>query len=183
MQEIQNLDNIILIFIKNNMQCYLMNKIMIAFTELGNIGLLWIAILFILMSIKKYRKIALMLLLSLILSAILGEGILKNIIKRTRPCYTVPAMQLLIPKPLTYSFPSGHTASAFAAVGILAKYFRKYAVLFYTVAILIAFSRLYLYVHYPTDVLGGIILGLLCSKITISIIDPNKYRKWGELHE
>jgi Membrane-associated phospholipid phosphatase len=183
MQEIQNIDNIILLFIKNNMHSYLMDKIMIAFTDLGNVGMLWIAILLFLISIKKYRKISIMLLFSLLLSTILGEGILKHIIQRQRPCFSVPAVQLLIPKPLTYSFPSGHTASAFAAAGVLAKYFRKYIVSIYIVAILISFSRLYLYVHYPSDVLAGIILGLLCSKIAINIFDSNKYRKGWSLHD
>ena len=104
---------------------------------------------------------------ALILSTILGEGILKHVVQRVRPSEDIPAVNLLIAKPLSYSFPSGHTASSFAVAGVLAKYFKDYAIEFLGLASLIAFSRLYLYVHYPTDVLAGIILGLICSRIII----------------
>lgn len=105
---------------------------------------------------------------------ILGEGILKHIVGRLRPSNEILNSSGLISKPLSYSFPSGHTASAFAAAGILAKYFKKYSALIFTLAVLIAFSRLYLYVHYPTDVLAGLFLGLICCKGTIYIFERAK---------
>ena len=123
---------------------------------------------------KKYRKIGFMALAALILSTILGEGILKHVVKRTRPCANITAVNLLITKPLSYSFPSGHTTSSFAVAGVLAKYFKEYAIEFFSLAILIAFSRLYLYVHYPTDVLAGIVLGLMCSMIIIYLFNKQK---------
>lgn len=164
---IQNLDNSILLYIKNNMHGHILDKAMVIITSLGNGGSIWIMIAVLLIINKRYRKIGFMVLGALILSTILGEGILKHIVQRTRPSADIPAVNLLISKPLSYSFPSGHTTSSFAVAGVLAKYFKKYAFIFWGLASLIAFSRLYLYVHYPTDVLAGIILGVICSRITV----------------
>lgn len=167
MSLIQNLDNSILLYIKNNMHGHMMDRAMVIITSLGNGGIIWIVTAVLLMGNKKYRNIGFMALGALILSTILGEGILKHVVQRIRPSADIPAVNLLISKPLSYSFPSGHTTSSFAVAGVLARYFKDYALEFFGLATLIAFSRLYLYVHYPTDVLAGMILGLICSKITI----------------
>lgn len=167
---IQTIDNFILLFIKDNMHGAIMDKVMVIITYLGNGGMTWIIIAALLMINKKYRKIGFIALGALILSTILGEGILKHLVKRIRPSADIPAVNLLIAKPLSYSFPSGHTTSSFAVAGVLAKYFKKYALEIFSVAFLIAFSRLYLYVHYPTDVIAGIIIGILCSKLILIIL-------------
>ncbi len=151
------------------MHSYVMDKAMVTITSLGNGGVVWIAIAVLLMINKKYRKIGFIVLGALTISAVLGEGIFKHLIQRIRPCADIPAINMLIAKPLSYSFPSGHSASSFAAAAVLANYFKKYKFIFFGLAFLIAFSRLYLYVHYPTDVLAGIILGLICSKVSIYI--------------
>jgi len=164
---LQNIDNSILLFIKNNMHGHMMDKAMVIITSLGNVGIIWIIIAVLLMINKKYRKIGVMALGALILSTILGEGILKHVVQRLRPSQDIPVINMLIAKPLSYSFPSGHTTSSFAVAGVLAKYLKKYTIGFLGLASLIAFSRLYLYVHYPTDVVAGIILGLICSKLII----------------
>ena len=102
--------------------------------------------------------------MALILDVILCNGILKNVFARARPCDVNTAVQLLVPRPDDYSFPSGHTAASFAAVSALffagEKKIWKPALM---LAVLIAFSRLYLYVHYPTDILGGILVGTVCG--------------------
>lgn len=168
---IQKFDRSILLYIKDNMHGPIMDKVMVISTYLGNRGLIWIVIIVSLMISKKYRKIGFIALLALILSTILGEGILKHLVKRIRPSANIPAGNLLIAKPLSYSFPSGHATSSFSVAGVLAKYFKKYAIEFFSLASLISFSRLYLYVHYPTDVLAGIVLGLICSGIIIYVFD------------
>lgn len=168
---IQNFDNFILLYIKNNMHGYILDRAMIIITYLGNGGIIWIAIAGILIISKKYRNVGFIALGALILSAVLGEVILKHMVQRMRPSANVPAINLLISKPLSYSFPSGHAASSFAAAGVLSKYFKVHEIEIFGLASLIAFSRLYLYVHYPTDVLAGIILGLVCSKIAIYIFE------------
>jgi undecaprenyl-diphosphatase len=129
---------------------------------------------------KKTRYISFIVLGALLLNALLGEVVLKNLIQRARPFAGTTKESLLIAKPLSYSFPSGHTASSFAAAGVLSCYFKKYAPVFFILASLIAFSRLYLYVHYPTDVLGGIILGLISSRIAIYAFSSLKNVKGRE---
>lgn len=103
---------------------------------------------------------------ALVLDMILCNGVLKHVFARVRPCEVNTTIQLLVPRPSDYSFPSGHTAASFAAVAALffagqKKLWKPALVL----AVLIAFSRLYLYVHYPTDILGGIVVGVLCGYI------------------
>jgi undecaprenyl-diphosphatase len=174
MSLLQKFDNSILLYIKSNMHGPIMDKAMVIITSLGNAGVVWIVIALLLMINKKYRYIGFLALGALILSTILGEGILKHIVRRIRPSADIPAVNLLIAKPLSYSFPSGHTTSSFAAAGVLSKYFRNYALELFALASLIAFSRLYLYVHYPSDVLAGIILGIICSKVIIYIFSKVK---------
>ena len=130
------------------------------FTTIGNHGELWILIIVILLFTKRYRKIALFALGALILEVVLVEGIIKGIFERPRPFLLHENIQLIIPKPLGFSFPSGHTASAFAVATLL---FLNKVPLRKTIiglAVLMGFSRLYVYVHYPTDVLAGMILGI-----------------------
>ena len=90
---------------------------------------------------------------------------MKHIVKRGRPCGLKRSVGSLIAKPPSYFFPSGHTVSSFAVEGVLSVNFNKYKLIFIVLAILIAFSRLYLNVHYPTDIIAGIAIGLLCSKL------------------
>ena len=133
-------------------------------TSLGNFSIAWIMLALVLILIPKTRKIGLVVMVAVVLDSVLCNVILKNIFVRPRPCDVNTAINLLIPRPSGYSFPSGHTSAAFAAVAAL--YFsgeRKIWKAALALAILIAFSRMYLYVHYPTDVLGGIICGIICG--------------------
>lgn len=157
----------ILNFIKDFCHTPVLDRVMPMITFLGDSGLIWILISAALLLSKKYRSAGIMALCALLINYLLGEVLIKNLIQRPRPFTEYPFMELLIAKPSSYSFPSGHTASSFAAAGILAKEFRKYRIPIYTLAVLIAFSRMYLYVHYPTDILGGIVLGLLSAKIVL----------------
>ena len=105
------------------------------------------------------RKYGLAMLVGLCIDVIVCNGLLKNLVARTRPCDVNTSIQLLISHPTDYSFPSGHTAASFTAVAAL--YFsgdKKIWKAAIVLGILIAFSRMYLYVHYPTDILGGILV-------------------------
>ena len=140
-------------------------------TGIGNGGIVWIFLSIYLIHSGNYRVEGHMVLASLVLTTILGEGIIKHLIKRSRPFITIKERTLLIARPLTYSFPSGHSASSFTVAGIFILMNSSMSVYITILASLIAFSRLYLDVHYPTDVLTGIILGLLCSSIVYNIFN------------
>lgn len=147
-----------------NLHNPILDPIMCWITRLGNAGAVWILLGIVLLLIPKTRKSGCVVLLALVFDVILCNGILKNLTARVRPCDVNTSVQLLIARPTDYSFPSGHTAASFAAVTALflgwEKGLWKAALV---LAVLIAFSRLYLYVHYPTDILGGIVVGILCG--------------------
>lgn len=147
-------------------------------TRLGNAGVIWILLTIIMLIIPKSRKSGLILMTALCVDLVLCNGILKPLAGRIRPCDVNTSIQLLIARPHDFSFPSGHTAASFAAVGGL--FFsgeRKLCIPALLLAVLIAFSRIYLYVHYPTDVLGGVFVGIASGYLGYRII--NKSEKWN----
>ena len=178
---IQNIDISIIEKIyrfQHNLNSELFNKIMIFFTILGDNGIIWIAIALILFLNRKYRKIGLFSIVSLIICALAVNVILKPLIHRPRPFSELTDITLLIKAPKDYSFPSGHTAISFTVVSVL--YFlrmKKYWIMALVLAILIAFSRMYLYVHYPTDVLAGAIVGTFSGWITVKW-SQSKHRRF-----
>lgn len=148
----------------------LLDKIMILFTHLGDQGFIWVCLTLVLLLIRKTRKIGVILLISLILDTLVCNVLLKNIFMRPRPCTINPDVSLLIPRPQDYSFPSGHTAASFAIVSVLCLLKQKNLfIISLIVACLIAFSRMYLYVHFPSDIIGGIFVGILCGFISYLI--------------
>lgn len=164
-------DNYILYVIKKYLRNKYLDRLMPIVTAMGNLGIIWIFIAAILILDKPYKTIGGIVILTLIVSTVIGEGIVKHTVRRVRPCNYKNNTDLLISKPITYSFPSGHTSSSFAVAWILSMYFSEYKIVFMAIAFLIALSRLYLYVHYPTDVIGGIIIGILCSKLVFVILN------------
>jgi undecaprenyl-diphosphatase len=119
--------------------------------------------------IKKYRTTGILCLSALLLTTLLGEGIIKHLVQRQRPYNHIDSLNLLISEPMTYSFPSGHTGSSFAAATVLGSRMHKLAPWVFSFAVIIAFSRLYLMVHYATDVLAGAALGTLCAVFILRI--------------
>lgn len=161
---IQNLDVAILQIIYT-LQNKSLNGLMIFITHLGDYGILWILISILLFFNIKTRKAGLSALVSLAICSLIVNVILKPAVHRIRPFDIVKGFELLIKKPLDWSFPSGHTAAAFAMVYIFYKNLKKYFPLILISAVLIAFSRLYLTLHYPSDVVFGIIFGLISGKL------------------
>lgn len=152
--------------------------LMPAISSLGNSGMIWIILTVVLLVIPKTRKTGVLLFAALVLDVILCNGIIKNVVARTRPYDVNTAVQLLIAKPRDYSFPSGHTAASFASVTAL--YFagdKRLWIPALVLAVLIAFSRLYLYVHFPTDVLGGVVLGVLCGYLADRLLQKVAWRR------
>lgn len=154
-----SVDFTILNFIRDNCSTAWLDVLMPLITRLGNSGAVWIALALCLLTGRKHRKTGFALCCALALEVIVCNGVLKPFVARARPCDVNTAIQLLIPRPTDFSFPSGHTAASFTAVSTL--YFRRQKLWApaLILAALIAFSRLYLYVHYPSDVVAGILLG------------------------
>ena len=143
----------------------LMDQVMPAVTFLGNGGWFWIVCGVILAAIPDTRKIGFCVLLSLLAGLILGNGIIKNLAARQRPCWLDPSVRLLIETPKDYSFPSGHTLASFEAAVSILLYRRRLGTAALILACLIGFSRLYLFVHFPTDVAAGAALGTAIALI------------------
>ena len=141
----------------------ILDKIMIFITSLGDGGGIWILLALVLLLFKKTRRCGATVLVALIFQLLLGNILLKNIFARLRPFYDYPTVKLLIDKPGGFSFPSGHTFSSFAAAASVLLYNKKIGIPAIMLASLIAFSRLYLFVHYPTDILAGIFFGILVA--------------------
>ena len=142
----------------------ILDPLMIGLSEAGNNGLLWVLICFIMLLCKSWRKSGVYLLITLSVGAI-AQDVLKDLIQRPRPIMD-PAM-LLIPMPTSYSFPSGHTLISFAAATTISAFFLRAGVIFFVVALLIGISRVYLGVHYVSDVIGGGLLGIAISFIVL----------------
>lgn len=156
----------------------LLNYVMIFITSLGNGGLIWIAAaLFLIFQNKNMlKREGFTIAVALIIFSVLGLLILKPIIARPRP-FIAQGVDILIREPIGFSFPSGHTGSSFAAASVIYFYNKKRGLLALILATLIAFSRMYLFVHYPSDIVGGLILGIISSRIAIKITNEISRKK------
>ena len=150
----------ILHWIQETLTCPLFDFLMPKITLLGNGGAVWLLAAGGLLCTKKYRRQGLVLLGGLAVGVLVGNVCLKNLIARPRPCWLDESVRLLIASPTDYSFPSGHTLSSVIGATILTKTDRRFGYAAIPLAALIAFSRLYLYVHFPSDVLAAAVLGV-----------------------
>lgn len=153
-----------ILFALQNLHCSWLDPIMIFFTELGNNGIVWIAIALLCMCFKKSRRCGVLMALTMLFCLALGNGVIKNLAARPRPFQVLGnSAILIIPPPSEYSFPSGHTMHGFAAAVMIFLHNRKTGAAALLGAAVIAFSRMYLFVHFPTDILGGAVIGTLAA--------------------
>lgn len=154
----------ILLWIQDNLRNDVLTPFFVVITSLGNAGILWILITAGLLIPKKTRKVGILCVAALLFSFLIDNVLLKNLVARTRPYEVIEGLTYLVKKPVDYSFPSGHTGTSFAtAVVLFFSFPKKYSFWFLVLAVLIGFSRLYVGVHYPTDVLAGAIIGTLIA--------------------
>lgn len=139
----------------------ILDKIMLFITSFGDGGYFWIAIGVICLFFQKYRKMGIQLLLSMLCTFIIGNLIIKNLVQRPRPCDVDTMVTLLLSRPHGHSFPSGHSINSMAAAGALFLNNKKIGIPAVILAVLIGFSRMYLFVHFPTDVLIGFAIAIL----------------------
>ena len=165
---ILTIDNFILDFFGYINNSFL-NCVMGVITHLGDGGFLWIVTAIVLLCFKKTRKCGAFVLLSLLLCAVIALCIMKPYFGRIRP-YINRGITPLIPAPSGSSFPSGHTSSSFAAAYAIYLSDKKMGVIAFVMAGLIAVSRMYFMVHYPTDIIGGIIVGMFSTFLVSKLI-------------
>ena len=186
-------------WIQDHLRGDLMDRIMPIITKFGDGGIFWIIVVLLLFIPKRTRKYAHVGAFALIFGVIGGNLILKNVIARPRPFWLengnplarlavtdltsrlsvhegtgiIPegrtVMELLVKAPKDFAFPSGHTQASFAAATSICMWSRKWGIPALILAALIAFSRMYLYVHYPTDILGGLLSGVAYAMLALAI--------------
>lgn len=154
-----------------NIHNSLLDSIMVFITTLGNAGIIWIVLAVIFLFTKKYRKCGIAMALALLFSVVFGNVILKNLFERPRPSWVDASVALLIKNPKDFSFPSGHSFASFAGATAIYMYHKREGIAALILAALIAFSRLYLFVHYPSDVLLGSLFGVIAAVVAVKIVN------------
>ena len=164
MEFLINLDGNLLLWIQEYIRQDWMDGFWKVITAFGDSGIFWIALSILLLIPKQTRRIGITALAALAIGALITNIALKPLIGRTHPYEVIDGLVTLIGKQSDDSFPSGHTCASFAAAGVYWRMMpRKYGIPLLIFAALIAFSRLYVGVHYPSDVLGGLLIGLFAA--------------------
>lgn len=167
----------VLEFIRNNLRNGFLDAVMPMVTMCGNLGIFWVVIALVISAKAKYRKCSITMLVGLIFGVLIGNLLVKNVVQRDRPCWIIEMQDMLIANPQDFSFPSGHTLSSFCSAFILYHYDKRLGIPSFCMAILIAFSRLYLYVHFPTDIVGGAMLGIIVAVLSINVTDKYVFKQ------
>ena len=165
----QQTDFRILDWIQANLRSPWLDWLAPKITFLCEKGWFWILLTLIFLIWKKHRRCGITMLIGLLLGAVIGSVLLKPLVARPRPCWINQDISILIPIPKDYSFPSGHSLISFVSSVILLLYDRRIGIPAVILAAFIALSRLYLYVHFPTDVLTGTLLGILLAFLAARI--------------
>lgn len=172
---LQAVDFTVLDFIQQQFRHPFLDWIMPLITHLGDHGILWILIAAVCVFFASMRSIGLRLSVALLIDLILCNVSLKPIVHRLRPCHINPLPSMLIPCPTDFSFPSGHTMPAFITATIFYAYNKPLGIALYILAVLTGFSRLYLYVHFPSDVLFSAVVGILIGLWVHRILSKQKF--------
>ncbi len=169
---IQGIDLSAVRFVREYVSCAFLDFVMPIITLLGEDGIFWIAVTILMLIFRKTRKCGFVMALSLIFGLLVGNLTLKPLVARPRPYSIDTDVKLLIDGLSDYSFPSGHTLACFeAAVSLLVCRYKKAGAAALVAAFLVAFSRVYLYVHYPTDVIAGAVLGTIFAFVSCYIVN------------
>lgn len=162
-ESITALDLSILDFIRNTLSSPVADIIMKCLTYSIEYGAMAILVFIVMMFVKKMRKAGFAVMGATLSVLLFGELILKHIVCRPRPFVVNSAIDIIIKAPSGFSFPSSHTATCFAMATAIYLFHKRLGIIAYIYASLVAFSRMYLYVHYPSDIFGGVILGICCG--------------------
>jgi len=180
MEVLLNFDMKVFEFVERYVWHPVLDPVMAAITHLGDIGLIWILIAVALLLFKKTRRYGAAMGLALLLSLLVNDMIIKVLVARPRPFVeALPdgwgqrlRFPSIVPRPHDFSFPSGHTSSSFAAATVLLLSVKKrFGISAFALAVLIGFLRIYLHVHYCTDVLAGVAVGIVLGLTAKWLVD------------
>lgn len=160
----------ILYWIREHLTCPFLDWLMPPLSALSAHGEIWILLAVVLICIPKTRRAGLTVGVALLMGYLIGNMGLKNIIGRVRP-YDVVDVPLLVERLHDFAFPSGHTLASFGAATALTLHYRRWGAAALVLAAIIGFSRLYLFVHYPTDVAAGALLGVALAFLARWMVD------------
>ncbi len=167
----------ILLWIQENLRCAALTPVMKLLSTLGNAGIFWIVLTVLLLLFCKTRRTGVYCAAAIVLTFLVVNCAIKPLVARVRPYDLFPEIQILVHAEHDFSFPSGHSANSFCcAWALFRRAPRKYGVAALVLAALIALSRLYVGVHYPTDVLAGVALGVLLSEAAVRLTDAVRRR-------
>lgn len=169
-ESITALDLSILDFINNTLSNPVMDIIMTCLTYSIEFGAMAILVFIIMMCIKNMRKTGFAVMGATLSVMLFGELIIKHLVARPRPFVINGAIELIVKAPSGFSFPSSHTATCFAMATAIYLFHKRLGIIAYIYAALVAFSRMYLYVHYPSDIIGGIALGIGCGIGAVALV-------------
>lgn len=172
------MDSSILLWLQNDVRGGILTPIMTVITHLGDKGALWIGLTLVLLVLRKTRRLGVRCAVAIIVGFVVTNLIIKNLVARVRPYELIQGLECIVPKADDWSFPSGHTTNSFACAWVLFRETpKKCGVPALILAILIAFSRLYVGIHYPTDVLAGIVFGIASACFSLWCV-PKLERKF-----
>ncbi len=177
---IQSLDEAILLFVQDNIRTPALTFIMRLFSFLGDAGIMWIALGVLLLAFARTRRRGAGMLGALAVEYTICDLVIKKLVLRPRPYLVISQLELLVAQESSTSFPSGHSASSFVCAYMLARMFGKKGAWAYLPASLIALSRIYVGVHYPSDVLAGVALGTLIGVVIYPLLRAHVGSAKGE---
>lgn len=166
MDWLTHLDISTLYWLHQSVGSTVMNRFIVSLTTLINCLWLWLAVGITGLWQKRSRWLVVTVIVAVGAAVLIGDGALKHVVMRTRPCFLLSDAPLLMPLPSlhSYSFPSGHSFFFFSGATAIYGWSHRLGQVAYGVALLVAFSRLYLFMHFPSDVLAGAILGILVGR-------------------
>lgn len=177
---IQQFDFAVLDWIQANLRCPFLDFAMPVVSWYAQYGILFICMVIVLLLIPSRRISGAAVAAGLVSGGLIGNLCLKNLIARSRPCWIITDINMLVAIPKDYSFPSGHTMHSFIVAAVLMHYDKRLGIPALVMAFLVGISRMYLYVHFPTDVLAGAVLGTAIGIGVGVIIDKIVLKKQGE---
>ena len=161
----------ILLWLHTHLRFAPVTPVMRLFSLLGDYGLFWIALTVVLILVRRTRRVGIYCAASMLLTFLLVNGVIKPLFARMRPYDLFQEIQILVNAEHDFSFPSGHSANSFSVAWILFRMAKKkYGVPALILAVLVAFSRLDVGVHYPTDVLGGAAIAIALAELTLHLL-------------